>query len=155
MKATIHFKKAEQNDKGFLLKLRKESMDEHLRKAGITMSDHQHFARIEEFFEDSYVIYQGENRIGLIKLSCIQNRYHIRQLQLIPSCQNQGIGSNLLTLLKSKASEKGLPITLNVLLNNPALNLYQRHGFVIESKTDVDFQMRWQAHQNKSIKNHL
>jgi hypothetical protein len=35
-----------------------------------------------------------------------------------------------------------LPITLNVLINNPARGLYLRHGFQVEKKTRIEFQLR-------------
>ena len=52
MKTTISFKKANEQDKPFLLELRKLSMTEHLAQAGIVYSDEQHFERINEFFAE-------------------------------------------------------------------------------------------------------
>lgn len=143
MKTTISFKKANELDKAFLLELRKASMTEHLAKAGIILSDEQHFERIDEFFSDSNIIYKGDEKIGLVKFALLDDRLHIRQFQIMPSFHNYGIGSRVLTLLKNKAQERNLAITLNVLLENPALKLYQRHGFIIENENQLEYQMRW------------
>lgn len=143
MKTTIHFKKANQQDKAFLLELRKASMTGHLAKAGIVLSDEQHFERIDEFFSDSHIIYKDDEKIGLVKFALLEDRLHIRQFQITPAFHNFGIGSRVLTLLKKKAQERNLAITLNVLLENPALKLYQRQGFVIENETQLEYQMRW------------
>ncbi|MCO4798097.1 MAG: GNAT family N-acetyltransferase [Colwelliaceae bacterium] len=143
MKTTINFKKATLHDREFLLKLRKASMVEHLTNAGIELSDAQHFERIDEFYDDSNIIYKGNEKIGLIKLGSLDGRFHIRQFQIMPSFHNYGIGSKVLSLLIKKAEKKSLSITLNVLIDNPALNLYLRNGFAIEGETKLEYQMRW------------
>ncbi|MEW6991213.1 GNAT family N-acetyltransferase [Colwelliaceae bacterium 6441] len=143
MKTTISFKKATFEDKPFLLHLRKSSMTGHLAKAGIVLNDAQHFERIDEFYSDSHIIHKNHQAIGLIKFALLEDRFHIRQFQIMPAFHNLGIGTKVLELLKKKASERGLPITLNVLIENPALKLYQRNDFVIENKTTLEFQMRW------------
>ncbi|MDG1752301.1 MAG: GNAT family N-acetyltransferase [Thalassotalea sp.] len=144
MKTTISFKKASLQDKPFLLELRKASMTEHLAQAGIVLSDEQHFERIDEFFADSHIIYKDEEKIGLVKFALLEEHLHIRQFQIMPAFHNCGIGSRVLALLKKKAQERNIAITLNVLLENPALKLYQRHGFIIEKETQLEYQMRWQ-----------
>lgn len=120
-------------------------MTEHLLKAGFTnIDDNYHLARIQEFFEDSLVIYLQDTAVGLIKLSKLEKRLHIRQLQILPEYQNQGVGAKVITAVIKKAQLLQLPITLNVLINNPAKHLYQRHGFKIIGKTDLEYLMRYQ-----------
>lgn len=143
MKTTISFKRASQIDKPFMLVLRKASMTEHLEKAGLVMNDEQHFQRIDEFFTDSHIIYKDNEQIGLVKFALLDDRLHIRQFQILPAFHNYGIGTRVLSLLKKKAQERNLAITLNVLLANPALKLYQRQGFQIENETQLEYQMRW------------
>jgi ribosomal protein S18 acetylase RimI-like enzyme len=143
MKTTISFKKANPQDKAFLLELRKASMNEHLAKAGIVLSDEQHYERIDEFFPDSHLIYKDDEKIGLVKFGLLDDRLHIRQFQIMPAFHNCGIGSRVLSLLMKKAQERDIAITLNVLLANPALKLYQRHGFIIIKETQLEYQMRW------------
>jgi ribosomal protein S18 acetylase RimI-like enzyme len=142
--AIVSFKRANSHDRAFLLTLRKASMDEHLKTAGIYLDDSAHMQRIDEYFNDSHIISFQNSAIGLIKLALFTDKIHIRQFQLLPRYQGLGIGSKVLELVKRKAQEKQLAITLNVLLNNPAKQLYLRHGFVIIDSNELEFQMRWQ-----------
>mgnify|MGYP000563144933 CR=1 FL=1 len=144
MKAEISFKRAEFSDRPFLLALRKSSMNEHLHAAGIKLNDEQHLQRIDEFFEESFLIKYNSKSIGLVKLGMLSDRLHIRQLQIMPEFHNVGIGSKVVGLIKKKALERSLPVTLNVLLENPAKRLYERQGFFVEGQTDLEYQMRWQ-----------
>ena len=144
MKTTIGFRKAIQADIGFLVELRKQSMTEHLAKAGIHMSDVQHLQRITEYFDDSHLILKDNQIIGLLKLGVLPLSFHIRQLQILPEFHGFGIGSKVLELVKKKAEEANLAITLNVLLKNPAKNLYLRQGFVVVGENELEYQMRWQ-----------
>jgi ribosomal protein S18 acetylase RimI-like enzyme len=145
MKAEISFKRAELPDRSFLLALRKSSMNEHLHAAGLKLNDQQHLQRIDEFFDESFLIKYNDKNIGLIKLGMLPDRLHIRQLQIMPEFHNGGIGSKVVALVKQKALERGLPVTLNVLLENPAKRLYEREGFITEGQTDLEYQMRWQS----------
>jgi GNAT superfamily N-acetyltransferase len=143
----ISFRRATLNDRSFLLTLRKASMNEHLQGAGIYLDDSAHLERIDEFFSDSYIISYQKNAIGLLKLGLLSDKIHIRQFQLLPQYHGLGIGSRALELVKRKAQEKHLDITLNVLMKNPAKQLYLRHNFVIIDTNELEFQMRWQCHQ--------
>lgn len=146
MKFTIGFRAVKHEDLDFLLKLRKKSMSAHLADANIKLTNEQHLERIKEHYYDSHIILRDRKPIGLLKLGVValkdtSKSLHIRQLQILPEYQGQGIGSKVLSVVKKKALQLQLPITLNVLLKNPARGLYLRHGFQIESKNKVEFQM--------------
>jgi len=140
-KITIGFQQARQEDVPFLLKLRKASMGEHLLTAGLNLTDQQHLERINECFADSSIILLDQQPIGLIKLGLIKGNLHIRQLQISPKYQGKGIGGKVLTLAKKKAKSLNLPLTLNVLLANPVISLYLRHGFVVTGQNELEYQM--------------
>lgn len=142
--AVISFRRATLNDREFLLTLRKASMDQHLQMAGIYLDDRAHFQRIDEFFADSYLILLENDAIGLLKLGIFPDKIHVRQFQILPSYQGLGIGSRVLGLVKRKAQNNGLNITLNVLLHNPAKALYLRQDFVVVDTNTLEYQMRWQ-----------
>lgn len=142
--AVISFRQAVQVDRAFLLILRKASMDQHLQMAGIYLDDKAHLKRIDEFFADSHLILIENDSIGLLKLGLFTDKIHVRQFQLLPDYQGLGIGGRVLDLVKRKAQEKQLDITLNVLLDNPAKALYLRHGFVVTERNALEFKMRWQ-----------
>jgi N-acetylglutamate synthase-like GNAT family acetyltransferase len=146
-KITIAFRQAQQADISFLLALRKASMGEHLLAAGLNLSDQQHLERINEYFADSSIILIGQQPIGVIKLGLLPDKLHIRQLQISPSYQNKGIGGKVLSLVKEKAKQLNLPLTLNVLLANPVISLYLRHSFVVTRQNDLEYQMRCHTNQ--------
>ncbi|MGB1261743.1 MAG: GNAT family N-acetyltransferase [Cognaticolwellia sp.] len=143
--SVLSFRRARASDKAFLLNLRKASMDEHLKAAGIFLDDQAHMLRIDEFFSDSHVILLQNIAIGLLKLGQFSDHIHVRQFQLLPKYHGVGIGSRVLGLLKRKAAAKQRTITLNVLLENPARQLYLRHGFVVTGINKLEYSMRWQA----------
>tara|TARA_R110001583_G_scaffold1282_3_gene10530 strand:- start:910 stop:1377 length:468 start_codon:yes stop_codon:yes gene_type:complete len=147
MKFTIGFRAAKHEDLDFLLILRKKSMFKHLADAKIKLTNEQHLKRIKEHYYDSHIILRDRKPIGLLKLGVVSLKdtsksLHIRQLQILPQYQGQGIGSKVLAVVKKRALQLQLPITLNVLLKNPARGLYLRHGFQIEGKNKLEFQMR-------------
>lgn len=146
MKFTIGFRNVKHEDIDFLLRLRKKSMTEHLANAKIKLTDKQHLERIKENYYESHIILRDRKPIGLIKFGVVSLKgmsksLHIRQLQILPEHQGKGIGSKVLNVIKKKALQMQLPITLNVLLKNPARGLYLRHGFQIEGKNKIEFQM--------------
>ena len=147
MKLTIGFRKVKHEDIDFLLSLRRKTMTQHLLAAGIRMTDEQHLMRIKEHFYESHIILADRKPIGLLKMGVValndtHKSLHIRQLQIMPKYQGKGIGSSVLTVAKKRALQLCLPITLNVLINNPARGLYLRHGFQVEKKTRIEFQLR-------------
>lgn len=146
MKFTIGFRAVKHEDLDFLLSLRKKSMTKHLAKAKIKMTNEQHLERVKEHYYDSHIILRNRKPIGLLKIGIValkgtNKSLHIRQLQILPDYQGQGIGSRVLSVVKKRALQLQLPITLNVLLENPARALYLRHGFQIEGKNKLEFQM--------------
>jgi len=147
MRFTIGFRKVKHEDIDFLLKLRKKSMSSHLAKAKIKLTNEQHLERIKEHYYDSHIILRDRKPIGVLKMGVValngtSKSLHIRQLQILPEFQGEGIGSKVLTVAKKRALQLQLPITLNVLVKNPARGLYLRHGFQIEGKNKLEFQMR-------------
>jgi len=142
--AIVSFRRATTNDRSFLLTLRKASMNKHLKSAGIYLDDTAHMQRIDEYFSDSYIISYQNISIGLLKLGLFPDKIHIRQFQLLPRYHGSGIGGRVLTLVKRKAQEKRLTITLNVLRENPAKQLYLRHDFIITGTNELEYAMCWQ-----------
>ncbi|WP_448212175.1 GNAT family N-acetyltransferase [Colwellia sp. MEBiC06753] len=138
----ITFKKASYSDVGFLTYLRKITMDDYLKQAGLVLTDVQHTNRVLEFFNESYLILLNEKSVGVIKLGIENSALHIRQFQILPQYQGKGLGGHVLNICKKKAREKQTSLTLNVLTNNPAQQLYLRQGFVIEATDELQHFMR-------------
>jgi len=147
MKFTIGFRKVKHEDLAFLLSLRRKTMTQHLLAAGIRMTDEEHLLRIKENFYESHIILADRKPIGLLKIGVValnntHKSLHIKQLQIMPKYQGRGVGSRVLMVVKKRALQLCLPITLNVLLKNPARALYLRHGFQVENKNRLEYQLR-------------
>ena len=141
MKVTIGFRNVKKDDVDFLLLLRKKSMNPHLKKAGLVANNDEHLARVMEFFQDSHIILHNRKPIGLLKLGVMTTSLHVRQFQILPEFQGKGIGTLVLKVVKKRALQLCLPISLNVLSGNPARALYLRHGFQIKNKNKFEYQM--------------
>lgn len=142
-KLVLTFNKATPEDLNFLLELRKLSMTEHLLAAGLDYDDEQHKARILEYYNDTYLLNLADKAIGVVKLGQMADRWHIRQFQILPDYHGKGVGTKVLSLLQSKAQSVNMPITLNVLYQNPARRLYERMGFKVIGENGLEYQMRW------------
>jgi len=144
MQLLIGFRRVVRTDIDFLLMLRKSTMTEHLNNAGFNYSEQDHLNRVKEFFNDSSIITNHKENIGLIKLGLFSDHIHIRQFQILPLHQGKGIGQYVIKVVQKKALEHNLPVTLNVLLDNPAKNLYLKQGFYVEAQLPHEYKMRWQ-----------
>ena len=64
-------------------------------------------------------------------------------IAIVPSKRGSGLGSELLDALMARAREDGYAaISLSVEKDNPALSLYERHGFERVSEDDGAYTMR-------------
>lgn len=63
-----------------------------------------------------------------------------------PSWQQQGYGTQLMSLAMQEAEQKEKPIRLSVLKSNPAVKFHQKIGFNITDEDEHSFHMEWLAH---------
>jgi ribosomal protein S18 acetylase RimI-like enzyme len=56
-------------------------------------------------------------------------------ISIVPELTGGGIGSHLLTEILPLADQQGVPqIVLTARASNPAISLYERHGFVLSER---------------------
>ncbi len=137
---TITFVKATNGDKEYLLKLRKLTMGEHLRNAGLNLTDQEHLMRINEKFDRFQRILSDNLCIGAIKYRLSNKTLEILQFQIHPDFQNLGFGTKVLNSLLSLQQFRS--IELSVLKENPAKNLYLNFGFEIIGEDKLEYCMR-------------
>lgn len=137
---------AKDTDKTFLLNLRKLTMIEHLKTAGLFLSDQDHLNSLEKHFENSYIITSSKQKIGLLKYIETEKKIEIIQFQVLPEYQNKGIGTYLLNHLFSIAIKSSKPLELKVLKENPARYLYKEFGFKIIDEDSHEFYMQKQVY---------
>lgn len=100
-------------------------------------------ARVRAHFESAQIITLNSEPIGLWKVYQEGESLHLSQVQVIPSHQGKGIGTQLITRLQHAARQQGLAITLHVYRSNPAIRLYQRHNFEVTTETVDMLTMIW------------
>ena len=129
--ASLSYRKATKNDMAYLLWLRKETMNEHLKNAGIEMNEEKHVERINYQFDESKIILLEGKNIGFLKTIEYKDKIEIIQIQIKPKYQNQGYGQKIINLIIQRARQNDSLVTLSVLKINKAQALYKRIGFTI------------------------
>jgi ribosomal protein S18 acetylase RimI-like enzyme len=80
--------------------------------------------------------------IGRISLTRHWRKFFLRDIELIATERNRGIGRAILSALLSLAQAEGRAVELLVLKHNPAQRLYARLGFRIVGDDGARFTMR-------------
>jgi ribosomal protein S18 acetylase RimI-like enzyme len=89
------------------------------------------------------IVELADKPIGLMGVERLNDHWFIDKLYLMPAFQNRGIGSALLSQLKSDATQAHANLGLSVLEVNPARRFYQRHGFVVTHTVPPRVYMEW------------
>lgn len=138
---TFKLKPASKGDIDFLVKLRKQTMSEHLDAAGWFMDDQGHLERVLINFEDCYLIETDQETIGMVKYLKHADKIFIMQLQILAKYQSQGIGRKVVKYLIELAHNDSKHVELHVLKANPAKQLYERLGFAVYDEDKLEFHM--------------
>lgn len=141
MKTEIKYKNCIQNDLEYLIWLRNETMNVHLNNSGIPVDEESHLKRIMYEFENAKLIYQNENKVGLLKILKNKESIEIIQIQIEPKYQRKGIGEKVIRSIIENNSKLKKKISLSVLKQNNARNLYERLGFKIKSENEHSYIM--------------
>jgi len=88
------------------------------------------------------VIVRGASDIGRISLSRHWRAVFLRDIELIASERNRGLGSAIVRAVLALARAEGRPVELFVLNCNPARNLYARLGFRVVGDDGARLTMR-------------
>jgi len=136
---------ATQSDIPYLLALRKDVMDEHLRNSGASTSEDEHLKRLMYGFEHAQVLEVNGRPIGLMKLARKAPTWELIQIQLDSSYRGTGLGTQLLWEVIEEAAENGCDVQLSVLKANPARSLYERLGFEVVGQDEHEYHMHRRA----------
>ena len=141
----LRLRPATQEDVTFLLTLRQETMDPHLRISGLGQSVEEHTQRILFRFDCAQIVQVGDEAVGLLKVSRDGGDWYVYQIQFKPLWQGQGLGTWLIQSVIDDARTAGASLRLNVLKANPARRLYERLGFIVVEETPRVYEMRLPA----------
>lgn len=90
----------------------------------------------------NYDIQIDGDTVGVMRLEYESNTCILRDLQVIPSAQNKGIGSAAIKEAERLALEANSnSLTLRAFKISPAVSLYKRAGFIVQSEDDRFFNM--------------
>jgi ribosomal protein S18 acetylase RimI-like enzyme len=89
------------------------------------------------------IICSGDDAIGVLATENYPDHIFLAEIQIDPSYQNRGIGSQIMNELCAEAQHRNIPIRLRVLRLNRARRLYERLGFVQISENATHFYMEW------------
>ena len=137
----LSYRKALVSDLSYLLWLRKQTMDEHLMESGMSLSDEVHLLRINYLFDQAQVIVLEGQDIGLLKVDEQGSNIEIVQIQIDPKFQGKGIGRQVVSNVIDKSKVLKKNVSLSVLKENKARELYQRIGFKITGEDNHSFIM--------------
>jgi GNAT superfamily N-acetyltransferase len=85
--------------------------------------------------EGHRIVVEHQDDIGCIATALRPDHIWLDKLYLLPSAQRRGVGGEIMRMLISDAEAASLPIKLSVLVTNPALVFYLRHGFKLYEET--------------------
>lgn len=93
----------------------------------------------------TYVIVNDRVDVGRLRLVTTAHRVEIAGVQVLPDHQNRGIGTAVITHVTDEAAVAGLPVALDVEIDNPdARRLYERLLFRVDGPVVNDRQpMIW------------
>lgn len=122
--------------------------DEQWQQFILMQFDLQHSQYMRNYDHPSYdIIMHGQIPVGRLYVNRGQKEILIVDISLLPDFRGRGIGASLLRNVLREGENRGIPVTLHVERNNPALNLYRRLGFREEHFTEVFSFMKWHPGQ--------
>ncbi len=123
-----------------LAKITFNNMEPYYRKYSVDW-------RVQEIVEktsglENFDILHQSSIVGVLRLQYDVDYCYLRDIQVDPLFQNKGIGKAALMEAKRLTLNYGLKdLKLRVFKISPAINLYKRNGFTVESEDDRFFNM--------------
>jgi GNAT superfamily N-acetyltransferase len=127
-----------------LLALRLRAMRPSLEKLG-RYDEQRARARLADGFEaqqTQHIVVDG-SRVGFLVLKHSARALRLEHLYVDPTAQRQGIGSRVMSWVKSQAQRAGLPIELVALKASESNRFYLRQGFVANGESAWDTNYVW------------
>jgi ribosomal protein S18 acetylase RimI-like enzyme len=142
---------AADEDRAFCESLNRRNMGGYLTTRDITWDPDRFLASWLEF--ENLLILADSEVVGLLRLVPEQDALGLRDLQVIPQRQGQGIGTWAVQQAQAIAVSRDFPrLRLRVYEENPAVALYARLGFKTESVAGGTVHMAWAVPPNNSFK---
>ena len=135
------------HDFAFCEHLSRTNMAGYLAARGIAWDPERFRASWAEL--ENFMILAGDDAVGLLRLLPEGEALGLRDLQVVPARQRQGVGGWAVRQAQAIARQRGHPrLQLRVYAENPARVLYARLGFADEAVVDGTVHMAWLASQS-------
>lgn len=150
----VTFRPIRPEDQELLLRLYASTRQEEM--AMVDWSDEQKAAFLRFQFEAQHQYYQQQfpdarfdlilldgEPAGRLYLHRRPDEIRLIDIALLPEHRGRGLGGALMRAILADAKEAGLPVSIHVERNNPALHLYHRLGFQRVEDQGVYYLMEW------------
>lgn len=105
-------------------------------------SQYRHYR--QHYPDCEFLVIEREGRpIGRLYVDRRADQIRLVDIALLPEHRGAGLGTALLRTLLDEGGERGLPVSIHVEYNNPALRLYRRLGFRHVDSNGVYYLMEW------------
>ena len=147
----LSLRPAADEEHAFCESLNRRNMGGYLATRGIAWDPDRFLASWLEF--ENLLILAESDIVGMLRLVPEQDAIGLRDLQVLPQRQGQGIGTWAVQQAQAiTVSRDFLRLQLRVYEENPARALYARLGFKTESVAGGTVHMSWAVPRNKSFK---
>jgi GNAT superfamily N-acetyltransferase len=96
-----------------------------------------HYRHTFPNLEHRVVVATNGSVIGQSAVDRGPDSHRLVDIAVAPHSRGRGLGTRLLAGIIEDADAAGLPLVLTVGIGSPARRLYERHGFVVESSTEL------------------
>ena len=156
-KGKVTFRPIQDSDTAFLLRLYASTREWEFELTRWSDADKQDFLERQfktqdmayrmTFLGAAFRIIQMDGvDVGRLYVDRTDTCLHIIDFTLAPEWRGRGIGTDLLRALMNEAHGGKVPVRLSVLKNNPAVNLYLRHGFRAMRDVGHHYELEWRPH---------
>jgi ribosomal protein S18 acetylase RimI-like enzyme len=123
--------------------LHRDALGEYVKEIWGWEDEAQRQMYVERFRPGRQVIEVDGQRVGVLEVVDRHDELYLRLLEVSPSWQGQGLGTDILRWLMARAEQSNKPLALHVLRSNPrARSFYERHGLRVVETEPFSFLMR-------------
>ncbi len=144
------------DDAEFVFRVFSEARTHELRAAGLddasleTLLRMQHRAQQASYRQaypgaERVVLLSRDTPVGYALIDRAHDAFTLLDLALLEGHRGCGLGGSVLRALQREAAERRVLIRLHVRPENPARRLYQRLGFEVIARSELELTMEWRA----------
>ena len=142
---------AQESERSFCESLSRKNMERYRAARNIAWDQDRFNASWNQF--ENMVLASGNELLGVVRVCPEGEALGLRDLQVLPEWQGQGVGAFALEQTKQLAISRGYDrLQLRVFAENPAKSLYERSGFRTVSDMDGTVHMVLELLPNNSFK---